>query len=91
MENAQQVSDGKRIVSADKLQGGQLYVPTENESGGHLHQIRRSDDELPRIPITEEALAALRAFCRQMGKQLVVHFVSPYPVLIDLLGVAILR
>jgi hypothetical protein len=25
---------------------------------------------LPRIPITEEALAALRAFCRQMGKQL---------------------
>ena len=70
MERAQEVSDGKRVVSADALRGGQLYVFTEHESGGHLHQIRRTDDELPRLPITEEALASLRAFCRQMGKQL---------------------
>ena len=70
MATPEEVSDGKRIVSADELKGGQLYVLTENESGGYLRHIPRSDDELPRVRITEEALSALQQFCRGMRKQL---------------------
>jgi hypothetical protein len=71
MASQDQASDGSRIVSADELRGGRLYVLVERDDGeSYLRHLPRHDDELPRIRITEEALQALREFCRGMRKEL---------------------
>ena len=71
METARTVTDGQRVVTADALKGGWLYVLTEGEDGEqHLRHIPRSDDELPRLRVAEEAVQALRAFCRGMRKEM---------------------
>jgi DNA/RNA-binding domain of Phe-tRNA-synthetase-like protein len=66
----ERISDGEREVTADTLKTGRMYVLEERGSGGeHLRHIPRREDTLPRIPITEDALEALREFRNGMRKQ----------------------
>jgi DNA/RNA-binding domain of Phe-tRNA-synthetase-like protein len=66
----ERISDGEREVTADTLKTGRMYVLEERGSGGeHLRHIPRREDALPRIPITEDALEALREFRNGMRKQ----------------------
>jgi hypothetical protein len=65
------VTDGEHEVTADELVNGQLYVMIRGANGkGHLKQVPRNDDELPRLRITEEALAGVRDLCRGMRKEM---------------------
>ena len=65
------VSDGDQEVTADELVSGRLYVLIENKHGrGHLKQIPRDEDDLPRLRIMEEALEALRTLSRGMRKEM---------------------
>ena len=65
------VSDGEHEVTADELISGRLYVLIDGKHGkGHLKQIPRQEDDLPRLRIMEEALEALRALSRGMRKEM---------------------
>lgn len=67
----QAVSDGEHQVTADELISGRLYVLVEGKQGrGHLKQIPRHEDDLPRLRIMEEALEALRELSRGMRKEM---------------------
>jgi hypothetical protein len=68
---AERISDGEREVTADALKTGRMYVLEERGNGEeHLRHIPRREDALPRIPITEDALEAIREFRNGMRQQL---------------------
>lgn len=65
------ISDGEKQVTADELVNGRLYVLVDGENGrGHLRQIPRHDDDLPRVRIMEDALDAVRKLSRGMRKEM---------------------
>ena len=66
------ITDGEMDVTADELKLARLDVLEEKAGGGHLRHIpRRSrDDEMPRLTVFPEALAALRELCQSMRKDM---------------------
>jgi hypothetical protein len=67
---AEVISDGQRQVTADTLKTGRMYILEERGSGAeHLRHLPRREDALSRIPITEDALEALREFRNGMRQQ----------------------
>ncbi|MDH3600961.1 MAG: hypothetical protein OEU26_15165 [Candidatus Tectomicrobia bacterium] len=69
--SAKTVTDGQSQATADELVPGRLYVMTEGvDKNGHLREVPRNDDDLPRLRITEEALAAVRLRAHGMRKDM---------------------
>ena len=69
MSTTVKISDGEHDVTADDLVTGRLYVLVEGADGkNHLRHLPRQPDDLPRIRITEDALAAVRRVARGMRK-----------------------
>ena len=64
------VTDGEVIVHADELKTGRLYVLEENEGGDHLRHLPRDIDDLPKLRLMNDALAALRTFCRGARREM---------------------
>ena len=71
MSSQNHISDGEKDFTADELVAGHLYVLVDRGDGkNHFKLLPRSEDDLPKIRITEEALDAIKALCGQMRKRL---------------------